>query len=479
MILGWASFGHIGVLFPILVRAIGVIASIVSTYLVKAGDKGNVAEAMKSINFGFLVGSALSVIGFLVAGLLLPPLRRGPHQPRQADRDQGPAGVGELGSLGARHAARLQLPDRGRSCASRLNKVTEYFTGTEFSRSRDSSATARRGTPPTSSKASRSATSRASGRRSSSAPRSSAARWFYSGENALFVAYGVAMCGIGMLTLTGNTISMDVFGPVADNANGIGEMGYDREEMGEAKYQEGPPDPGGPRRRREHHQGGDQGVAIGSAVVSPPCRCSPSYITVDRLGGRGGERGDLRPGCSTTSRGLLTVSSPRVFIGMLLGGAGPPALQLDDDPGRRAGGVPDRERVPRPVPRQGDLGGDQEAGLRPRGQHLHDAPPRQELIGPAFLAVFTPVLVGFLLGPIALAGFLAGSIVVGQLMASFMCNAGGAWDNAKKMVEDEPRDARGEHRQGEREAQGVGHRRHGRRPAQGHRRARREPAAAR
>src|SRR5581483_5879481 len=49
----------------------------------------------------------------------------------------------------------------------------------------------------------------------------------YSGTNATFVAYGVAMCGIGMLTLTGNTISMDVFGPVADNANGIGEMGYD------------------------------------------------------------------------------------------------------------------------------------------------------------------------------------------------------------------------------------------------------------
>jgi K(+)-stimulated pyrophosphate-energized sodium pump len=66
---------------------------------------------------------------------------------------------------------------------------------------------------------------------------------------------------------------------------------------------------------------------------------------------------------------------------------------------------------------------------------------QKELIGPAFLAVFSPVLVGFLLGPVALAGFLAGSIVVGQLLASFMCNAGGAWDNAKKMVEDEPRDA--------------------------------------
>ena len=65
---------------------------------------------------------------------------------------------------------------------------------------------------------------------------------------------------------------------------------------------------------------------------------------------------------------------------------------------------------------------------------------QHELVGPALLAVFSPVLIGFLLGPIALAGFLGGAIVVGQLMASFMCNAGGAWDNAKKMVEDEPRD---------------------------------------
>jgi hypothetical protein len=70
MILGWASFGHVGVLFPILVRAIGVFASIISTYLVKAGDKGNVGEAMKSINFGFIVGSAISVVGFLLLGFI-------------------------------------------------------------------------------------------------------------------------------------------------------------------------------------------------------------------------------------------------------------------------------------------------------------------------------------------------------------------------------------------------------------------------
>src|SRR5438552_6143321 len=68
MILGYASFGHKGVIFPLLVRAIGVVASIISTYLVRAGDKGSVKEAMASINVGFVVGSMISIIGFIILG---------------------------------------------------------------------------------------------------------------------------------------------------------------------------------------------------------------------------------------------------------------------------------------------------------------------------------------------------------------------------------------------------------------------------
>ena len=76
MILGIASFGHKGVIFPLLVRAIGVMASIISTYSVRAGDKGSVAGAMKSVNRGFVIGSALSVIGLHPLGSRLPELRR-------------------------------------------------------------------------------------------------------------------------------------------------------------------------------------------------------------------------------------------------------------------------------------------------------------------------------------------------------------------------------------------------------------------
>ena len=72
---------------------------------------------------------------------------------------------------------------------------------------------------------------------------------------------------------------------------------------------------------------------------------------------------------------------------------------------------------------------------------------QKELVGPGLLALFVPILVGFGLGTIGLAGFLAGIIVSGQLLAVFMANAGGAWDNAKKTVEDEPRTWK-QHRQG-------------------------------
>src|SRR5207253_8855949 len=93
----------------------------------------------------------------------------------------------------------------------------------------------------------------------------------YTGTNPIFIACVVAMCGIGMLTLTGNTISMDVFGPVADNANGIGEMGYDREAMERES-------PGSYKRARQILADLDavgnttkaetKGIAIGSAVIA-------------------------------------------------------------------------------------------------------------------------------------------------------------------------------------------------------------------
>ena len=138
MILGIASFGHKGVIFPLLVRAIGVIASIISTYSVRAGDKGSVAGAMKSVNRGFIIGSTLSIIGFIVLGLVylnfnttvmqngvaVPYIQAYPQAaagfPGATDRKRHrrPATVGQSQRSSAsrhswpRHAAGLDLPDR-------------------------------------------------------------------------------------------------------------------------------------------------------------------------------------------------------------------------------------------------------------------------------------------------------------------------------------------------------------------------------
>ena len=187
------------------------------------------------------------------------------------------------------------------------------------------------------------------------------------------MAYGVAMCGIGMLTLTGNTISMDVFGPVADNANGIGEMGYDREEMGEENYKRARQiladlDAVGNTTKAE-----TKGIAIGSAVIAAVSLFA-SFIAVMAVGSED-DIGKMTLAQYTVEAGKLSIAYPQVFVGALIGGVVPVLVQLDADPGGRPSGVLDRQGMPRPVPRPGDLGRHQEARLRPRGQHLHGHGP--------------------------------------------------------------------------------------------------------
>ena len=144
----------------------------------------------------------------------------------------------------------------------------------------------------------------------------------YAGASPIFVAYGVAMCGIGMLTLTGNTISMDVFGPVADNANGIGEMGYDREEMGEENYKRARQiladlDAVGNTTKAE-----TKGIAIGSAVIAAVSLFA-SFIAVIAVGSEDDDRRDDHRRSTWPRPASSRSPSPMVFIGMLIGGAVP------------------------------------------------------------------------------------------------------------------------------------------------------------
>jgi K(+)-stimulated pyrophosphate-energized sodium pump len=254
----------------------------------------------------------------------------------------------------------------------------------------------------------------------------------------VFVAYGVAMAGIGMLTLTGNTISMDVFGPVADNANGIGEMGYDEKEMGAEKYKRARQvladlDAVGNTTKAE-----TKGIAIGSAVIAAVSMFA-SFIATLAMGSED-KITEMTQAQYDKFSAFLTVADPKVLIGLLIGGAVPWLFSsmLIRAVGRAAFYIIKECRLQF---RDKEIWAGTKKPNYGRVVDICTKAAQSELIGPAILGVLSPILVGLLLGPYGLGGFLAGMIVSGVMLGVFMANAGGAWDNAKKMIEDEPRDS--------------------------------------
>jgi K(+)-stimulated pyrophosphate-energized sodium pump len=255
----------------------------------------------------------------------------------------------------------------------------------------------------------------------------------YQGESSLLVLYGVAMVGIGMLSHTGNNVAMDSFGPISDNANGIGEMAWhDKtdEETKKARQIMADLDAVGNTTKAI-----TKGVAIASAVIAAVSLFS-SYITdVSRV------QTDLinNYGYNIEVLSSIRVSDTRVFIGFLLGGALPWLFSsLSIRAVSRAA-----EKVVEEVRRQFKIPGIMEGTRKPDYAQvvgISTASAQKELIPLATIAVLLPLAVGLVLQVEALGGFLAGVILSGQLLAVFMANAGGAWDNAKKMVEDQPRD---------------------------------------
>jgi K(+)-stimulated pyrophosphate-energized sodium pump len=268
-------------------------------------------------------------------------------------------------------------------------------------------------------------------------------------SNLLYLAFGVAMTGIGMLTLTGDTISMDVFGPIADNANGIGEMSFNRDANGKDLKDGDPgfmPEAENAAARQiladldavgNTTKAITKGVAIGSAVIAAVSLFA-SFIAV-LVTGSEEKIGQLLIGDFAAGASKLTVAEPLVFIGMLIGGAVPflfSAMTIRAvgraaylivfecrkqfrDPEIMAGTkTPDYGRV----------------------VDICTGTAQRELIGPGLLAIGTPRCCGLPLGAVRAGRVLAGMILSGQLMAVFMSNAGGSWDNAKKMIEDEPKD---------------------------------------
>jgi K(+)-stimulated pyrophosphate-energized sodium pump len=250
----------------------------------------------------------------------------------------------------------------------------------------------------------------------------------YGGEgHATYVLYAVAMIGIGMLSHTGNNVAMDSYGPISDNANGIGEMAWHDlkdEETKKARQIMADLDAVGNTTKAI-----TKGVAIASAVIAAVSLFA-SYITdVGRV--------QLQLGMPVLES--IRISETKVFVGLLLGGALPWLFSsLSIRAVSRAA-----SQIVEEVRRQFKIPGIMEGTVQPdyaRVVGIATASAQKELVPLAAIAVLMPLAIGLILQVEALGGFLAGIILSGQLLAVYMANAGGAWDNAKKIIEDEPRD---------------------------------------
>jgi K(+)-stimulated pyrophosphate-energized sodium pump len=407
IILGVAAFNSIGanpalgLIFPVIARAIGVLASIVGVYMVRATERDK--TAMAPINRGFLTAGILTVIGTgLVAFTYIG--------------DKSPGGGHEGLKVFLAVVAGLVL-------AQVASRLTEYFTSTETAPVREIAEATRTGPATTI------LSGFSSGLESSvwaivAIAGAIAVAIGLGGGNLQFSLYLVALTGMGMLATTGVVVSEDTYGPVADNAAGIAEMSG--EFQGEAQKIMVSLDAVGNTTKAV-----TKGFAIGSAVIAAVALFASFIETI------AAELGIDKVGSALFSdpRTAINVAEPKTFIGLLIGGS---VAFLFSGLAIRAVGR-SASVVVEEVRRQFRTKKIMEGIDRPDYGPVIDICTKaslRELATPALLAVLTPVIVGFGINYYALGAFLAAAILTGQLMANFLSNAGGAWDNAKKYIED-------------------------------------------
>ncbi|MCX7911506.1 MAG: sodium-translocating pyrophosphatase [Dehalococcoidales bacterium] len=375
------------IIFPLLVRGCGVIGSVISTYQV--GTLRDNQNAMKAIHRAYWIGAAITLISsFLLAYFYAKDIRFFLA-----------TAIGVVLAIATNYIAdyytsAAKRPVAEIATATKTGPATTILTG--FGWGFESTVTSiivialaivgsalvwHGGVPAA----------------STSMP-----------AELLCIFYGVSLCGIGLLTLTGNNIAMDTFGPVVDNANGIGEM---------AKLE--------PQARQILNDLDAVGnttkaitkcIAIASAVLAAVALFAAFYADYQ-----------------LTSINLIQW---KVFVAFLIGGAIPFLFSSFTirAVGRAAYAIINEVRY-QFLHVKGVWEGTKDPDYGSVVAICTKAAQR-ELITPAILAILSPIVIGFLFGLEALAGFLSGVILVGQLLAVYMANTGNAWDNAKKRIED-------------------------------------------
>jgi K(+)-stimulated pyrophosphate-energized sodium pump len=407
IILGVAAFNSIGanpalgVIFPLAARAIGVIASIAGVFAVRARE--GETNALKPINRGFLVAGILTVLGTAAVAF---------------------GYVGDKGPGGGHEGLKVFLAVVvGLVLAQVVSRLTEYFTATHHKPVREIAESARTG-PATVVLSGTAAGLESSVYAILAIALALGTALALGGGNLQFSLYLVALCGMGMLATTGVIVSEDTFGPVSDNAAGIAEMSG--EFHGEPERIMVSLDAVGNTTKAV-----TKGFAIGSAVIAAVALFASYIETIGSELNLDKEGSELFRDIATQ----INVADVKTFIGLLIGGSIAfyfSALAIRAV-GRTAGVVVEEVR-------KQFADGEIMAGRRkPDYAPVIDictAASLRELATPALLAVLSPVIVGFGISYQALGAFLAAVILTGQLMANYLSNSGGAWDNAKKYIED-------------------------------------------
>jgi len=421
LILGKAAFGSEGLIFPLVVPAIGVLTAVIGIFLTepRASDR----SGLQTINRGFFSSALISAVLVVLASFIFLPGRIS-----ELDGVSGTV-LASAGNKDPRVIAIVAVLI-GLLLATAIQLLTGYFTETSRRPVRDI------------------------GRSSLTGPATVILAGFSIGlESAVYSAlligaavycaallgggsivvslFAVALAGTGLLTTVGVIVSMDTFGPVSDNAQGIAEMSHDIDENGAQVLTD--LDAVGNTTKAI-----TKGIAIATAVLAATALFGSFTDSVGAAIEKTGIGAvdNVRDLSRLQYAGILNVADPHNLVGLIIGASvvflfsGLAITAVSRAAGRVVFEVREQFRT-KP--------GIMDFSERPDYSRVVDICTQdslRQLITPGLLAVMAPIAVGFGLGAGALGCYLAGAIAAGVLMAVLLSNSGGAWDNAKKMVED-------------------------------------------
>jgi K(+)-stimulated pyrophosphate-energized sodium pump len=402
------------VAYPVLIAAVGIICSVVGSFLVQAREEASQGELLRALRRGVYTSAVLIALTALLITVLL---------------------FGSWSYWGLYVALVLGL-----AAGIVIGFSAEYYTSSQYKPTQQIAATAQTST------ATVMISGLATGMRSTAIPviavgiaiiagywAASTASGAMAGLDSFKMGlYGIGMAAVGMLSTLGITLASDAYGPVADNAGGIAEMSHQKPEV---------------RKRTDAldalgntNAAVGKGFAIGSAALTAMALISNYHDQIAlQLGELGGKATAILTGRSIELSKLdqiFSLSSPYVLLGLFVGAMLPflfCALTMSSV-GRAAGAIVEEVR------RQfreiaGLLEGRAKADYS-RAVEIATKTAHREMILPAMLAIISPIAVGILFGVSAVMGVLVGALVSGFVLAILMANAGGAWDNAKKYIEE-------------------------------------------